>query len=102
MPPGGGDSRQDGGLVMHLCGRLMLLNPLCPVLAARILTLKATVVLLLTLLIKARLRIAAFSALGVLLLLLQTFILLAVSGGLTLLAGVAAFSISRQRRAAAL
>ena len=52
----------------------MLPNPFCPFAcpfsAAQILALRATVLLLLTLLIKARIRIVAFSALGFALLLL--------------------------------
>ena len=79
----------------------MLLNPFCPLTTAKVLALKATVVLLLTLLIKARIRIAAFSALGLVLLLLQTLVFLAVSGGLVLAAGGAAFVASQQRRPAA-
>jgi hypothetical protein len=50
----------------------VLLNPYCPFSTARVLALKATVLLLLTLLIKAKIRITAFSALGFFLLLLQT------------------------------
>lgn len=54
----------------------------CPLLsAARIAGLQATVLLLLTLLIKARIRIVAFSALGFTLLLLQTLVFLALAGG---------------------
>ncbi|MEB3172820.1 MAG: hypothetical protein VKL97_03045 [Cyanobacteriota bacterium] len=80
----------------------MLLNPLCPLTAARILALRATVLLLLTLLIKAKIRIAAFSALGFVLLLLQTLVFLALSGGLALAAGGAAvFYASQQRKAPA-
>ena len=52
----------------------MLLNPFCPFSTAKVLALKATVLLLLTLLIKARVQIAAGSALGILLLLLQTLV----------------------------
>ncbi|MCP9914514.1 hypothetical protein KBZ07_14135 [Cyanobium sp. BA20m-14] len=59
----------------------MFLNPFCPFTAAKVLTLQATVLLLLTLLIKAKIRITAFSALGLFLLLLQTLVFLAVSGG---------------------
>ena len=59
----------------------VFLNPFCPFTAAKVLALKATVLLLLTLLIKAKIRITAFSALGLFLLLLQTLVLLAVSGG---------------------
>jgi hypothetical protein len=67
---------------------------------AKVLALKATVLLLLTLLIKARIRIAAFSALGIFLLLLQTLLFLAVSGGLSLLAGAAVLYFSQQQRPA--
>ena len=42
----------------------MLLNPSCPFSRAKVLALKATVLLQLTLLIKARVQIAAGSALG--------------------------------------
>jgi hypothetical protein len=79
----------------------MLLNPFCPLTTARVLALKATVMLLLTLLLKARIRIAAFSALGVLLLLLQTLVFLAVSGGLVLAAAGAALVALQQRRSQA-
>lgn len=83
----------------------MLLSPfmpvLCPLNAAKLLGLKATVLLLLTLLIKARLRITAFSALGVFLLMLQTLIFLAVSGGIVLAAGAAGLMAAKQRREAA-
>lgn len=76
----------------------MLLNPFCPITTAKLLALKATVLLLLTLLIKAKIRITAFSALGVVLLLLQTLLVLAVSGALVLAAGGAAFVAGQQRR----
>ncbi len=79
----------------------MLLNPFCPLTTARVLALKATVMLLLTLLLKARIRIAAFSALGFLLLLLQTLVFLAVSGGLVLAAAGAALVALQQRRSQA-
>jgi hypothetical protein len=79
----------------------MLFNPFCPLTTARIVTLRATVLLLLTLLIKAKVRIAAFSALGFLLLILQTLLFLALSGGLALVAGAAALYASQQRKAAA-
>jgi hypothetical protein len=53
----------------------------CPLLsAAKIAGLQATVLVLLTLLIKARIRIVAFSALGFTLL-LQTLVFLALAGG---------------------
>lgn len=82
----------------------MLFNPFCPLApfsVARILALRATVLLLLTLLIKAKVRIAAFSALGFLLLILQTLLFLALSGGLVLVAGGAALYAGQQRKAAA-
>ncbi|NQW38380.1 MAG: hypothetical protein HQ469_04170 [Cyanobacteria bacterium] len=59
----------------------MLLNPFLPFSSAKVLSLKATVLLLLTLLIKTKIRITAFSALGLFLLLLQTLVFLAVSAG---------------------
>jgi hypothetical protein len=83
----------------------MLPNPFCPFAcpfsAAQILALRATVLLLLTLLIKARIRIVAFSALGFALLLLQTFIALAAMGGLSLAAAAAGLYAFQQRRTAA-
>ncbi len=79
----------------------MLLNPFCPFTTAKVLALKATVVLLLTLLIKARVQIAAGSALGIALLLLQLLVFLAVSGALVLAAGGAAIYTMQQRRPAA-
>ncbi|MFM9040799.1 MAG: hypothetical protein ACKOHJ_00830, partial [Vulcanococcus sp.] len=59
----------------------MLLNPFCPIAAAKIIGLKATVILLLTLLIKAKIRIRGFSAVGGLLLVLQSLACVAVAGG---------------------
>ena len=79
----------------------MLLNPFCPLTTAKVLALKATVLLLLTLLIKARGQIVAGSALGMALLLLQVLVFLAVSGGLVLAAGGAALVATQQRRPAA-
>jgi hypothetical protein len=76
----------------------MLLNPFCPCSSARILALRATVLLLLTLLIKAKVRITAFSALGIALLLLQTLLFLAAGGMLTLVAGAAGLAVIQQRR----
>ena len=76
----------------------VLLTSFCPLITAKVLALKATVLLLLTLLIKAKIRITAFSALGFLLLLLQTLAFLAVSGGLVLAAGGAALVMRQQRR----
>jgi hypothetical protein len=68
---------------------------------AKVLALKATVLLLLTLLIKAKIRITAFSALGSFLLLIQTLVFLTISGGLVLAAGGAALYAMQQRRPAA-
>ena len=80
----------------------MLLNPFCPLFGpfnvAKVLALKATVLLLLTLLIKAKVRITAFSALGFFLLMLQTLVFLAVSGGIVLAAGGAALVAAQQRK----
>ena len=82
----------------------MLLNPFCPLFGpfnvAKVLALKATVIVLLTLLIKAKVRITTFSALGVFLLMLQTLVFLAVSGGIVLAAGGAALVASQQRKGA--
>ena len=79
----------------------MLLNPFCPFTTAKVLALKATVLLLMTLLIKARVQIVAGSALGIALLLLQLLVFLAVSGALALVAGGAALATTQQRRPAA-
>lgn len=79
----------------------MLLNPFCPLSAAKVLALKATVLLLLTLLIKSRIQIATGSAIGIVLLLLQTLVFLAISGGLVLAAGGAAVYATQRRRTAA-
>ena len=79
----------------------MFLSPFFPLTTAKVLVLKATVLLLLTLLIKARIRITAFSALGTVLLLLQTLVFLAISGGLMVVAGGAALYAMQQRRPAA-
>ena len=76
----------------------MLLNPFCPLTTAKVLALKATVLLLLTLLIKARVQIVAGSALGIALLLLQILVFLAVSGGLVLAGGGATLYATQQRR----
>ena len=78
----------------------MLLNPFLPFSTAKVLALKATVLLMLTLLIKARVQIVAGSAIGIFLLLLQTLVFLAISGGLVLAAGGAAFYATQQRRSA--
>jgi hypothetical protein len=76
----------------------VLLNLFCPLTTAKVLALKATVLLLPTLLIKARVQILAGSALGIALLLLQAQVFLAVSGGLVLAAGGAALIATQQRR----
>ena len=76
----------------------MLLNPFCPLTTAKVLALKATILVLLTLLIKARFQIVAGSALGIALLLVQTLVVLAVSGGLVLAAGGTAIVTSQQRK----
>ena len=81
-------------------GLAVLLNPFCPFSTAKVLALKTTVLLLLTLLIKARVQIAAGSALGISLLLLQTLVFLAISGGLVLAAGGAALVATQRRRTA--
>jgi hypothetical protein len=52
-------------------------------------------------LIKAKIRITAFSALGIFLLLLQTLVFLAISGGLVVAAGGAVAYPRQQRRPAA-
>ena len=83
------------------CGLSVLLNPFLPFSTAKVLALKATVLLLITLLIKARIQIAAGSAIGIVLLLLQTLVFLAISGGLVLAAGGAALYARQQRRSAA-
>jgi hypothetical protein len=84
----------------HTVTVAVFLNPLCPFTAAKVLALKATVLLLLTLLIKARVQIGAASAVGIALSLLQTLVFLAISGGLVLAAGGAALVAMQQRRPA--
>jgi hypothetical protein len=76
----------------------MLLNPFYPFTTAKVLALKATILVLLKLVIKARVQIVAGSALGIALLLLQTLVFLAVSGSLVLAAGAAAIYTSQQRK----
>ena len=89
-----GSARQDG------CtrGQPVLLSPFFPFSTSKLLALKATVLLLLTLLIKARVQIAAGSALGIFLLLLQAVLFLAISGGVVLAAGGASVVATQQRR----
>ena len=78
----------------------MLLNPFFPFSTSKLLALKATVLLLITLLVKARIQLAAGSALGIFLLLLQTLVVLAISGGPVLAAGGAALVATQRRRTA--
>ncbi|MFN6338929.1 MAG: hypothetical protein ACK41W_09455 [Cyanobacteriota bacterium] len=67
--------------------RTMLVpNPFCPLTAAKIAGLQATVLLLLTLLIKAKIQIKTASALGLTLLALQTLVFLAAAAALGLAA----------------
>jgi hypothetical protein len=74
---------------------MLLPNPFCPLAcpltAAKIAGLQATVLLLLSLLIKSRIQIKAASALGLSLLALQTLVFLAAAGalGLATIGGVA-------------
>jgi hypothetical protein len=81
---------------------MLLPSPFCPLTAAKIAGLQATVLLLLTLLIKARVQIKAASALGLFLLALQTLVFLAASGALGLAAIAAgAFALTRRQTQAA-
>ena len=91
-----GSARQDGATRGHP----VLLNPFFPFSTSKLLALKATVLLLITLLIKARIQLAAGSAIGIFLLLLQTLVVLAISGGLVLAAGGAALVATQRRRTA--
>jgi hypothetical protein len=69
-------------------------SPFAPV---RIAGLQAAVILLLTLLIKARIQIKAASAVGVLLLVLQTLVFLTASGALGLVSlGGLAYALNRR------
>ncbi len=79
----------------------VILKPYWPFTTAKMLAVKTTVLLLLTLLIKARVQIVAGSALGIFPLLLQTLVFLAISGGLVRAAGGAAFYATQQLRSAA-
>ena len=85
----------------EICQPTVFLNPFCPLTTAKVLALKATVLLLLTLLIKAKVQILAGSALGIALLLLQALVFLAVSGGLVQAAGGATLYATKQCRPAA-
>ena len=77
-------------------------SPFCLLKATKIAGLQATVLLLLTLLIKARIQIKAASALGLALLALQTLVFVAIAGphGLAALGGVA-FALNRRQGQAA-
>ncbi len=76
---------------------MLLLSPFFPFTAAKVAGLQATVLLLLTLLIKARIQIKAASALGLFLLALQTIVFLAAAGAFSLVAiGAVAFAVYRQ------
>ena len=78
---------------------VLLPTPLCPLTAASLLGLKATVLLLITLLIKDRIQIKLASALGLFLLALQTLLYLAAAGALDL-AGLGGAACAYQRRQA--
>jgi hypothetical protein len=84
---------------------MALIPPFCPLAGFRALGiagLQATVLLLLTLLIKAKIRIQAFSTLGVALLLLQTLIGLAALAPLALAAiAAAAYGLNPRKQTAA-
>lgn len=80
---------------------MLLPNPFCPLAcplnAARVAGLRATVLLLLTLLIKSRVQIKAASAVGFALLALQTLLFLAAAGSVGLLAlGGLAVALNRR------
>ena len=78
----------------------VLFKPFCPFTTAQVLALKGTVLVLLTLLIKARIKIVAASTLGIFLLLLQTLVFLSISGGLLMAAGGAVLVATQRQRAA--
>ena len=81
---------------------MVLPSPFCPLRAAKIAGLQATVLLLMTLLIKARIQIKAASALGLFLLALQTLVFLAATGALGLAALAAgAYALNRRQAQAA-
>ena len=70
----------------HCPSSMLLLSPFSPFTVAKIAGLQATVLLLITLLIKAQVQIKAASALGFFLLALQTLVFLAAAGALGLVA----------------
>ena len=78
---------------------MLLLNPFCPISAARIAGLKATVMLLLVLLIKSKLVRVKMSLLGSLLGLLMLTGFLISTGLLTVVAGGAVLYAVNQKRA---
>jgi hypothetical protein len=80
---------------------MLLPCPLSPLTAAKILSLQATVLLLLTLLLKAKIQIKAASAIGFALLGLQTLVFLAAAGALGAAAlGGGAFALYRSQTTA--
>ena len=78
---------------------MFLLNPFCPISAARIAGLKATVMLLLVLLIKSKLLRVKMSVLGSVLGLLMLTGFLISTGLLTVVAGGAVLYAANQKRA---
>ena len=78
---------------------MFLLNPFCPISAARIAGLKATVMLLLVLLIKSKLLRVKMSLLGSVLGLLMLTGFLISTGLLTVVAGGAMLYAANQKRA---
>ena len=78
---------------------MFLLNPFCPISAARIAGLKATVMLLLVLLIKSKLLRVKMSLLGSVLGLLMLTGFLISTGLLTVVAGGAVLYAAHQKRA---
>ncbi len=78
---------------------MLLLNPFCPISAARIAGLKATVMLLLVLLIKSKLLRVKMSLLGSLLGLFMLTGCLISTGLLTVVAGGAVLYAASQKRA---
>jgi len=78
---------------------MFLLNPFCPISAARIAGLKATVMLLLVLLIKSKLLRVKMSLVGSVLGLLMLTGFLISTGLLTVVAGGAVLYAANQKRA---
>lgn len=78
----------------------MLLNPFCPVSAAKIASLKATVALLLMLLIKSKMLRVKMSLLGSVLAFHMLVAFLITTGFLTVVAGGALAYAASQRKAA--